>query len=144
MFGFIGGRWVQWRERCGSLGSNARALGAVGFIRGSYVNLCARWGWLGSFVSLVHALGVDEFIRDHWICSRAHWGSLGLSLEDVGFARASAGVRWVHPGTLGSLGRTLGVVGIIFGFARAHHGDLWVYPRSVERALGVVVLFRGR
>ena len=112
----LGSSWVVGftiaRSGCGwvhmqSLGSLGCALGFVRFILGRCVFL--------------RALGVVGFIRDHftvpggrWVHSRAICGSLGSS-GDFGFTRVRLRCRWVHPESLGSLARALGVVEFIRG-----------------------------
>ena len=47
------------------------------------------------------------------------------------FNRVCRGVRWVHPGSLGSLRCALGVVEFIWGGTRARPGGRWVHPVSL-------------
>ena len=70
-----GGRWVHQ----GSLGSLARALGFVGFIRGRWVLSGCRRFHPVSLGSLARALGVAAFIRGRCVQSRAPCVSMGLS-----------------------------------------------------------------
>ena len=72
---FPGGRWVHQ----GSLGSLARTLGFVGFIRGRWVHSGCRRFHPVSLTSLARALGVAAFIRSRCVQSRAPCVSLGLS-----------------------------------------------------------------
>ena len=104
-----GDPWVN----CDSLGSIARALGVIGFLRGVWIHAKATWGgrscslglfralyksldFPGLLGSLVYARGVVGFIRGRWVHTRAPWGSLRLS-GVVGFSRERLGGRWVHP-----------------------------------------------
>ena len=93
---FIRGRWVHWRT-----------LGVDWFKRGCWVHLHAPWESSGSS-------GVNGLTR---ACLACHWvqpGSLGLLVHAVVVVRfirgrwvhsRRCGVRWVHPGSLGSFTR---------------------------------------
>ena len=64
----------------------------------------------------------------------------------VGFTRVRAGGRWVHPGSLGSLGFalvSLGSSGVV-GFSLVHAGGQWGSLCSRGFALGVVGFILGR
>ena len=156
--GFIQGPLIHSGSRWGSLGSSWDVgitrvhAGVVGFIRGRWVHSSPRWG---SLCSLVFAMGVVAW--DRWVHSGSRWGSLGSS-GVVGFTRVRAGVCWVHPGSLVSLGFALwvvefalGVVGFMRGrwvqlgspwesfgsfgdivFTLIRPGGRWVHPRSLD------------
>ena len=106
------------------------------------------------------------FILGRWHHSGSPWGSL-CSSWDVGFTRVRYWCRWVHPGSLDSLGLaprwvhsgslgTLKFALVSFGssrvieFTRVRAGGRWVHPgllcslRVVGFALGVVVFFLSR
>ena len=139
------GHWVH----PGSLGSLGCALVVVGFVWGhscapwvsldsfgivrfTRVRPAGRWFHPESWGSLLCAQCVVEFVRGHWVLSSlgssgslgvysgATWRSLGLS-GVVGFTRVRSGGRWVHPGSLGSHGFALWIVGFILG--RRVHSD---------------------
>ena len=95
--GYIRGCWARSSALCGSLGSSgvidAYTLGVVLFIWCRLVRLPFPWGrW-------VHLWSLGSFLR------------LGI----FGFASMRPVVRAVHPMSLGSLARALGVVGFIQG-----------------------------
>ena len=123
-----GGRWVY----PGALGSLGFAVGVVGSV--------VRF-------TLV-PLGVVGFIRGLLVHLRSIWGSL-FSSTDIGFTGVCPGGRWIHPGTLGSLGFSLVIVEFIrghrvhsgshcgsfgssrvVGLTRISPGGRWVHPRS--------------
>ena len=134
------GHWVH----PGSLGSFGCALGVVGFVwghsRAPWMSLDSfgvvrftrvrRWFNPESLGSLLCAQCVVEFVRGHWVLSSlgpsgslgfhsgATWRSLGIS-GVVGFTCVRSGGRWVHPGSLGSHGFALWIVGFILG-CRVH------------------------
>ena len=137
-----------------SLGSLACALGIVGFIRGHCVH---------------YSLGDVLFIWNRCVRSSAPLGSLGSS-GVLGFIRARSGGPGVHSRTslwssLGSLARTLGIVGFSWGrwvhsrtpcgslgssgvveFSRACPGGHWVHSQSLCSlvvAIGVVGVHPG-
>ena len=135
--GLIRGRWVH---SCSPWGRwvYPGLLGSLDFVVGfSRVHACVRWvhPWslcslglalvsLGSLGSLGFVLGVVRFMQGRCVHSGSRSGSLGSSgvvrftqvrAGGVGFTSVRAGGRWVHPGSLGSVGFALGVVGFIRG-----------------------------
>ena len=115
------------------MGSLGFALWVVGFIRD-------RW---------VHKVrtGVVRLNWDRWVHSRSPWVSLGLS-RGVRFTRIGLGGGRVYPGSFGSLGFAL----VVVGFIRSHwvhsgsplcRGVLSQLLDSLWFALGVVGFIRG-
>ena len=97
--GFTGMSHWGRRVHPGTLRSPRRSLGVVGLIRGRCVLWDTPWDRVvhqGSLGSLKCVLVVVRFIQCLWI-----------------FIGVRPGGRWVHPGTLGSPGSPLGVVGLI-------------------------------
>ena len=84
---------------------------------------------------------VVGFIRGDWVHSGAPWGSFGLCVVDV-FNRVCPGVRWVHPGSFGSLRFAQGVIGFILG-RWVHSGAPWVSLGSSRVALGYALWIVG-
>ena len=88
------------------LGSFEFALGVVGFIRGCWVHSGAPFvnpGWLVSFGCALGSLCIS--------------GVVGVRpCVIIRFSCMLRGGHWVHPGSLGSFPRALGVV----GFFRCH------------------------
>ena len=138
--------------RKGSLDSHECAMDVVGFIRGRWVLVGAlsgsrvHWGSLGSLAYVPDVMGIV-------------WGSS----EIAEFIGARPGVRRVHPGSLSSLWRALGVVGFIrcvwvhagapcgssglIGFTRVFPCGCRVplqWLCSLRFALGVLELILGR
>ena len=131
---FIRGGWVHLSSRWGSLGTSAVVV---------FTLVCpwGRWVHQGSLDSLVFALWVVVFIRLRWVHSqdvrfirgrwvhlRSHCVSLGSS-RVVTFTRVRLWGGWIHPGSLGSLGFVLGVVGFIRG--------CWVHSGSPLGSMGL-------
>ena len=122
--GFIGGRFANSGSRWWSLGSSwvvgfTRVRAGVGWVHpGSFFHSGSRWvslGLLGFAQGAVAlALEVDWIIRCRLVNRVSPWGSLGSS-GVFGFTRIRPGGRWVHPGSLDSLGFALGVLAFIRG-----------------------------
>ena len=116
-----------------SLGSQVCALGVVVLIQGGWVHCCARVvgfirvcrvaprGSSGSsaFVAFIWVRPCGRrFIRGRWVHCGAPWSSSDSS-EVAAFIGVHPGVGRFHPGSLGSLGCTV----VVVGFVRAR----WVH-----------------
>ena len=77
---------------------------------------------------------VVGFNRGDWVHSCAPLGSFGLCVVDL-FNQVCPGVRWVHPGSLGSLRCAQAVIGFIQS-RWVHSGAPWLTFDSSRAALG--------